>query len=225
MTTPMVRYCLRCDSDVAVDPDTWACEHCGKPTGFAPALNGAVPPTRQAIDSLADHLTATANAKTTDALRLMAEAERLRQAAGVIRAAVIITDVPRVYPKEDPHSRPQKPAGRWAKDYDACQGCGRTSQAHASKGLCGTCTARVRLGRDIAPPVREWRLEGRWSRKYEACTNCEQTDRPHVGRGLCAVCYQRKQIGIDMARPRKAHAPRRPVSQTHHEAQIAPETH
>jgi len=33
--------------------------------------------------------------------------------------------------------------GRWARGYDACTGCGRTTVKHAARGLCRTCdTAR-----------------------------------------------------------------------------------
>ena len=34
------------------------------------------------------------------------------------------------------------PPRRWARDWDACQACGRTRVAHAAHGLCRSCYNR-----------------------------------------------------------------------------------
>lgn len=36
-----------------------------------------------------------------------------------------------------------KPPGRWSRDYDACQRCGRSDRRYNGRGLCGTCYQRA----------------------------------------------------------------------------------
>lgn len=38
---------------------------------------------------------------------------------------------------------------RWARDWDACRGCGKTEQLHTSHGYCRRCGSQVRRGRPI----------------------------------------------------------------------------
>jgi hypothetical protein len=39
---------------------------------------------------------------------------------------------------------PQKPAGRWSREHDACVSCGRTDVPHNAKGRCRSCYSNER---------------------------------------------------------------------------------
>jgi hypothetical protein len=95
---------------------------------------------------------------------------------------------------------PTLPAGRWARDYDACTACGRTDRIHASEGLCTACNNRERH-RAAKQPDRPYYA---WSWDYPACIECGTTERPHKGRGLCERCLARqKRAAAKLAGPRQ----------------------
>jgi hypothetical protein len=48
------------------------------------------------------------------------------------------------HPRSD-HRAPRIPTGRWARDHDACRGCGTTARPHHAGGRCTACYQRERM--------------------------------------------------------------------------------
>lgn len=161
------RFCFHCDAERAVDAETFRCQSCGHPTArgevvdrlraetavrtngtavSAPAEPLELPDTtamRKWIDqtrALAEGFAASAAKKREQATQLAAEASRLQRAADAYRGLLSQLQVPRI----EPMALPSGGGNRWAKGFDACIDCGRSSVKHIAHGRCGTCDSKWR---------------------------------------------------------------------------------
>lgn len=81
----------------------------------------------------------------------------------------------------------KRPIGdRWARQYDHCIDCGKTTHPHQGRGYCSPCYW-WRLRHNQARPDD---LGKKWSRAgHTACLRCGKDDQPHRARGYCRRCY------------------------------------
>ena len=73
----------------------------------------------------------------------------------------------------------------WARKYDKCIRCGRTSRKHQALGLCDSCYVLLRL--HLKNPKMGFR--NRWALYHDKCKRCGTTKTRHRAKGLCRNCY------------------------------------
>jgi hypothetical protein len=164
-------YCVTCGEDGQADADTGKCVKCGRQTirttretlavgqqiirgnGTAPVAPTttpkplkltSTPATQRWIEqttALAESFSKVAAEASERAAAATAEAERLRKAATAFRLLLTQVEVERGAESEQATKRDRK-HGRWARNYDACVGCGTTERGHKAHGLCGRCLAK-----------------------------------------------------------------------------------
>jgi hypothetical protein len=121
MTETIVhRFCFQCDQERAIDPETFRCQTCGKPT---------------ARGEVVERLRAE-TAVRTNGTAVSAPAEPLELPnTAAMRKWIDQMHAPRIEPK----ALSSGDGKRWARGFDACIDCGRSSVKHIAHGRCATC--------------------------------------------------------------------------------------
>lgn len=92
---------------------------------------------------------------------------------------------------QDGKRRGPKRLDKWAKNFDACIKCGRTSIIHAGHGLCISCNAK-RWRQERGIKARRSQVANQWSATRDSCTICNEFNSPHWALGMCKKCYQKE---------------------------------
>lgn len=168
LTSTVERFCVWCNAERQVHAETGRCQTCGRSTArgdalpppsnslapTAPTRNGtsAQPPVPEKLvlpetptlrrwveltRSLADGFQASA-AKAADRARASdAESRRLANAAAGF--AGLLAQIGLAEPAAAKSHPRRLPAGRWAREHEACVKCGKTDRPHKAHGLCARC--------------------------------------------------------------------------------------
>jgi hypothetical protein len=106
-------------------------------------------------------------------------------------------------------THPNRAAGRWAEDFDACTVCGKTDKHPASEGVCFRCydraskkRRRAELGAVPAEAHAAAWAKDRAGILHYACRDCGRSHIRHGGNGYCGACYRWRRLHNDQPRPK-----------------------
>jgi hypothetical protein len=150
-------FCPTCGEDVDPNPEG-RCPRCGHIVmggGVLGRLPAPLPvPNGKAAQSIADELEGIITRGTAQRVHLLVERERIdaqvREIDSLLKPLVQALATARGQKSARSGPKAGMPLnGRWARDWDACQGCGSTEKKHASHGLCYTCNDRRKAGQPL----------------------------------------------------------------------------
>lgn len=155
-------FCPTCGEDVDPNPEG-LCPRCGHIVmgggviGMRPVVPSAAPPPPNGKPTIADDLEALIGRCRAERANGMRGIERNRALVAQIdsllgpleRALIAARGLLSTRGDQGRTVAPSTEAAegkRWARDWDACRGCGTTERPHVGKGLCSTCQVYVRRG-------------------------------------------------------------------------------